>query len=315
MIKYNYIVILKKGCDTLTKDLIQAYLAIIEYGSITRAAKELYISQPALTRKIRKLEEQVGFKLINRNKGNRQVTLTDKGKAYVQIASNYLDLLNETATIAKGIVPKKKYKITSSDGPHLYVFPEVYKDFISRYPNVSLELFTATYHECFNQIISGKADIAFTGVNYFSENIVSVPAYSENMYFICRKDSGYPSKIDIKNLKVANSIYSPYSIDFSKWYKYWFNTYGSSFMTVDLIAQVEYFLTEFHKELWSIVPSSVAFKLKKNPLLTIKKLKTEPPKRVIYLIRKIDNESPYIPFFIEIVKEKIKTLNDVTLLL
>lgn len=56
---------------------IEAFLAIIQHGTMSAAAKALYITQPALTRRIQKMEQELGYPLIVRQKGHRAVRLTE----------------------------------------------------------------------------------------------------------------------------------------------------------------------------------------------------------------------------------------------
>ena len=58
---------------------IEAFLSIVQYGSFSAAAEKLYVTQPALGRRIRALEEELGYSLFVRNKGVRHVELTRQG--------------------------------------------------------------------------------------------------------------------------------------------------------------------------------------------------------------------------------------------
>ena len=69
---------------------IEAFLKIAQCGSFSAAAEKLYITQPALGRRIRALEEELGYSLFIRNKGVRHVELTRQGRAFLeQITSAY----------------------------------------------------------------------------------------------------------------------------------------------------------------------------------------------------------------------------------
>ena len=65
---------------------ITAFLEVIKAGSFSGAAEVLYITQPALSRRIMFLEHEVGCTLFYRGKGIRQAQLTTAGKAFVPIA-------------------------------------------------------------------------------------------------------------------------------------------------------------------------------------------------------------------------------------
>ena len=61
---------------------IEAFLKITETGSFSAAAEALYVTQPALGRRIRAMEEELGYPLFVRGKGLRKVELTRQGQAF-----------------------------------------------------------------------------------------------------------------------------------------------------------------------------------------------------------------------------------------
>ena len=79
---------------------IEAFLKIAQCGSFSAAAEKLYITQPALGRRIRALEEELGYSLFIRNKGVRHVELTRQGRAFVGIAHRWQALWNETQELS-----------------------------------------------------------------------------------------------------------------------------------------------------------------------------------------------------------------------
>ena len=84
----------------MTELEIDAFLNIVKYGSITKAAEILYISQPALSRRIKSLESELQYKLFIRQKGVRNITLTPQGEAFVLIAEKWKELWLETKDIS-----------------------------------------------------------------------------------------------------------------------------------------------------------------------------------------------------------------------
>ena len=70
----------------MTQPEIEAFLAVIQQGTVTAAAESLYITQPALSRRLRALEEELGCALFERGKGSRFAALTREGEAFVAVA-------------------------------------------------------------------------------------------------------------------------------------------------------------------------------------------------------------------------------------
>ncbi len=76
----------------MTQQEIEAFLETVKQGSISAAAEKFYITQPALSRRISILEEELGYVLFHRRKGSRNVELTEEGKAFLPIARKTLQL-------------------------------------------------------------------------------------------------------------------------------------------------------------------------------------------------------------------------------
>ena len=66
----------------MTNSEISAFLAIVECGSFSKAAEMLFITQPALSRRIQSLENEIGYKLFERNKGFRNAVIKATDKCY-----------------------------------------------------------------------------------------------------------------------------------------------------------------------------------------------------------------------------------------
>lgn len=88
---------------------IQYFLRVAKTLNFTKAAKELYVSQPALSKQIRKLEKSIGVQLFKRS--TKQVELTEGGKIMFQAWSNIMRETEEAIARAKAANSKYRYKI------------------------------------------------------------------------------------------------------------------------------------------------------------------------------------------------------------
>lgn len=78
---------------------LRTFIAVAQTGNITRAAEELHISQPALSRQIIKLENELGCKLLER--GGHGISLSNAGHLLLNRARKLSDLLDKTETELK----------------------------------------------------------------------------------------------------------------------------------------------------------------------------------------------------------------------
>lgn len=105
---------------------IEAFLKIAQCGSFSAAAEKLYITQPALGRRIRALEEELGYSLFIRNKGVRHVELTRQGRAFVGIAHRWQALWNETQEEAL-LGNEKSFYVASVGSLLAFMLPTVFQ--------------------------------------------------------------------------------------------------------------------------------------------------------------------------------------------
>lgn len=297
----------------MTYQEIEAFLKIVEYSSLTKAADNLHITQPALSKRLQLLEEELGYRLIIRQRGIKSITLTKRGMAFVPIANLWISSWND----ARSLINYEKnelFCVSASDGPHLYILSGIYKQFISAYPGVHLRINTTSFPEMARGVEKGTTHLAFTGANYYAQNTLIHPAYAEKMYFVCRAGASYPDLVHPTDILCRNFILSRYSRDYYNWFKYWFGTQGQAFVEVDLIEQVKDFLLSLHEEICTIVPVSIASEFEKDPRLSVRRLSAPPPDRIIYYIQNLKTLSPYTEVFLELLKQKLDGMRGINCL-
>lgn len=122
----------------------KAFYAVSEFGSFSRAAEKLFVSQPAVSYSIKELENQLGTKLFFRE--NRNIELTDDGKKlklYIEKAfNNIITGINSIKEDDLDISGEIKIGIYSHIG--VFILPKVIKKFTSKHPNVNFVIFSST---------------------------------------------------------------------------------------------------------------------------------------------------------------------------
>lgn len=146
-------------------ELYRVFYVVAKCGSLTKAAEELFISQPAVSQAIKQLETQLGGKLFNRT--HRGMELTETGgkqifatveqalKLFDEAESKYAEL-KDTAT---GII-----KICASDTVSTHFLLPYIKEYHEKYPNVNLILQNCTSSETIELLKNNKGDIGFVNL-------------------------------------------------------------------------------------------------------------------------------------------------------
>lgn len=141
---------------------LYTFVTVAKHKSMSRAARILYVSQPAITQQIRRMEKELGFELFDHNHGN-EVTLSEAGKnfyAYAEkLLSEYEETVNECRKIAERKSTDLRIGLKSSDLSLLHL--ETVDSFSLRYPQVHLD-FTYDHPEMAEMLYTEKLDMIFT---------------------------------------------------------------------------------------------------------------------------------------------------------
>lgn len=140
---------------------LKYFIAVAEEGNISRAAVRLFISQPALTRHIHALEEELGVDLFKRT--NWGVELTQAGNCLLEHAHSikaHMDLATEQARRAgKGQVGRIDIGIFGS--AMLNIIPRILNGFVETHPDVNIVLHSASRGQQIEALHKGRILLAF----------------------------------------------------------------------------------------------------------------------------------------------------------
>ena len=169
------------------------FYEVARCGNISRAAKELYISQPAISKAIGKLEESLGTRLFLRN--SRGVQLTPEGNVLFQHVAAAFDSLSRGEKELKRIHDFHigQLKIGVSNTLCKYVLLPYLKSFVEKYPHVNITIESQSTAHTLEMLEARKIDIGlvaeprakrglnFTPVMKIHDGFVCTPAYMENL--------------------------------------------------------------------------------------------------------------------------------------
>lgn len=286
---------------------IDAFLTVVKTGSITAAAEQLYITQPALSRRIATLENELGYILMERGKGIRVIKLTEKGRAFISIAHKWKSLWNETERISK-LNENMNLNVSSIGSLITYIFPSIFQKLLKYNSDLSLSVEYRHSYEAYSFVESGLTDIAFISNPTYSRNIETIPVFREPMLFVTGKNVDLPSKIHPSKLNVTHEIRVPWGPQFDIWHDYWFGAFSKPRVMLDQMSMMEYFLDS--QDTWAIVPVSVAEKIAKTVDVEVRAMEDAPPDRIIYyILGKQPKES--VKLLLQLLDKEVKTIDGI----
>ena len=120
---------------------LKYFRAIVTEGTISGAAKQLYMTQPSLSQQLHLLERELDVQLFDRS--SRRMTLTEAGRLLNARAEQVLDFLNTTAIEVKEIHDGNRgtLSIGTIASAGVTLLPKYLRDYNNKYPNVKVQLF------------------------------------------------------------------------------------------------------------------------------------------------------------------------------
>jgi len=289
---------------------IQAFLEIIKQGSISAAAEALYVTQPALSRRILALEHELGYKLLDRKKGQRNTILTDKGEIFVDVAQKWLSIWQDAREI-NYLNQNQILNISSVGSVSTYILPPVFHDFSITNPNIRICFHNYHSDESYQYVNTNLVDIAFISDDMYHKSVETIPAFKEPMVMIANNSKMYPSTVHPTDLDPANEIRLPWNPEFDMWHNYWFKPFINYKMFLDQMTLLEDFL--LWKDTWAIVPYSVADSLSKLSYINVYNINDGPPDRIIYYLRGNNKKASILTEFLNTLNKRLDKLPNITL--
>jgi DNA-binding transcriptional LysR family regulator len=143
---------------------LRVFQAVARRRSFSRAADDLHLSQPAVSKHIHQLEAELGAQLFQRT--GRGVELTDAGRILADYAGRVETLSEEVRRVLGELAGLKRgyLRLAASSTPGLYLLPEVLARFSRRYPGIEVSLWLGNSGAVAQQVLQGAADLGFVGV-------------------------------------------------------------------------------------------------------------------------------------------------------
>ncbi len=170
---------------------ITAFVKVVERGSFSAAAKDLGVSQPAVTMQVQGLEADLGVTLFDR--AYRKVELTEAGRALLPHARRVLvDLeaaredisrLSETVT--------GRLSIAASTTPGQYVLPRLLGGFLKEYPEVNVSLAVADTAEIVDAVATGEVHVGMAGAVVKGARVEFERLGTDDIVMLCYKDHSF----------------------------------------------------------------------------------------------------------------------------
>ncbi len=172
---------------------LRYFVTTAEYGSITKAAAHLYVAQPAVSRQIRKLEQDLGVRLLNRTA--QGVSLTGQGEHLYRRAGALLQGLSQTRTEVQnwGADPSGPVSVALMPAVGSLVAPPLVARLRDAYPKIQLHLAEGLSAFISDGVLDGRFDLGLFHADQDAAALDSALLLDEPMFLI-GPSAGAPPK-------------------------------------------------------------------------------------------------------------------------
>lgn len=176
----------------MTHTILHSFVVIAETGSFSKAAQQLYISQPTLSNSIAALERELGFGLFIRD--NRGVRLTPAGEVFYQKARGIVQDIEAAVRAGREAagVQAQSIRIGCNWQDSTSIFSKICDSFSAQYPDVALNFLHCDLHGAVDLLLENAADIGvcYSGAALLNNGVSFLPLFEDASY--CLMPQGHP---------------------------------------------------------------------------------------------------------------------------
>jgi LysR family transcriptional regulator, hydrogen peroxide-inducible genes activator len=168
--------------NELNFHLLEQFVALARTRNFTRAAEELNLSQPALSRAIQKLEEQLGQPVFERKP--REVVLTDLGELLLERAKGILQLMEDTFSELSEAGRRGRLRLGTIPTIAPYFLPSLLSSFAKSHPDISVIVQEDTTENLIKRCSQGEIDLAILALPIIAKYLEVEPLFDEELLLV-----------------------------------------------------------------------------------------------------------------------------------
>jgi DNA-binding transcriptional LysR family regulator len=169
-------------------DQLKLFTDLVREQSFTKVAEKNFLTQPAVSLRIRNLEEELGTRLLERT--TRKVLVTEEGRILYDYARNILNKAEEVKTVLLERQDKMigSVRLATVHSIGLHELPAYLKRYISRYPQVVLHIDYQTGDVVYRLVQEGDADLGLVAYPDPHPSLITLPFLEDELVAICNEE-------------------------------------------------------------------------------------------------------------------------------
>jgi DNA-binding transcriptional LysR family regulator len=172
------------GTDIVDAADLAMLVRVVDAGSVTRAAEALYVSQPAVTHRLRRLERALRAKLVERR--GRRLALTEAGRAILPLARQALQILERIPAAISEVQGLLRGEIILGASTTIgeFLLPKRLSAFARAYPHITVRLHIANTQAIVERVLDHSLHAGFVGLHPASPALVTTPFLADTIVLV-----------------------------------------------------------------------------------------------------------------------------------
>lgn len=274
---------------------IMIFLELVRCRNISKTAENLYLSQSAVSSRLKALEEEMGCQLVLRSKGQRSVDLTRQGEEFISVAERWKLLFEETEAVKDRTL--SVIRIAANGSTYDRLLDGFLRQYTERHPNKKIQVKICDSKDAYDLVSKDLVDFGFA--SYESQRGgVAVRCIDRQPLCIVRRAElpKPPHPICPSQLEPEREIRF-IGGDFNGmilWRKKWFGSENKCHVDINTVTGVRSFLQ--HGDYWALLPIASARELARRMPLQIYTLEEQPEPWCVYLLRSLRSGTQDLEF-------------------
>lgn len=170
---------------------LEAFVCVAEHKSFSKAAGQLFLTQPTVSAHIQALEKELGCRLLIRT--TKEVVLSADGERLYGRARQMLQIEQDIRKEfrERGELAEKRIKVGASTVPGQYILPRILTLFYKSFPDYRLELVEGDSREVIEMVQEAKVDVGFTGTHITVDGLIYEPFYYDKLIIVTPNTKKY----------------------------------------------------------------------------------------------------------------------------
>ena len=192
---------------------LEYFMRVVEEKGFSKAASRVFRTQPAVSIAIRRLEEEIGLPLLERNQ--KVPVLTEAGQVVYDYAQRILGLRDEVGQVIRDLQNLKtgRVRVGANESTSLYLLPELILTFREQYPEVKVEIFRQVSSRLPRELLDRKIDFGLMAFEPVDRELEAFPVLKDELVLIMSPKHPLARRSSVKVKELGNEPFLAHNVN------------------------------------------------------------------------------------------------------